>query len=157
MSEIDTQTLPILLRLLTLPAFAANHEEVGRKAESQGLTHTEYLRHLVELELSARRGRRIERLQKASELPSEKTLQTLKLEKLPTKVRRQLPALCEGGFVERSENVLAFGLPGRGKTHLACAIGHELVNHGYSVFFTSSVLLVQRLLIAKRELVSRLS
>ena len=82
---------------------------------------------------------------------------TLKLEKLPTKVRRQLPALCEGGFVERSENVLAFGLPGRGKTHLACAIGHELVNHGYSVFFTSSVLLVQRLLIAKRELVSRLS
>ena len=142
----------MLLRLLKLPAFAANYEEKGRKAESQGLTHTAYLRHLVELELSARRGRRIERLQKASELPSEKTLETLKLEKLPTKVRRQLPALCEGGFVERAENVLAFGLPGRGKTHLACAVGHELVKRGYGVFFTSSVLLVQRLLVAKKEL-----
>ena len=152
MSEIDTQTLPMLLRLLKLPAFAANYEEKGRKAESQGLTHTAYLRHLVELELSARRGRRIERLQKASELPSEKTLETLKLDKLPPKVRRQLPALCEGGFVERAENVLAFGLPGRGKTHLACAVGHELVKRGYGVFFTSSVLLVQRLLVAKKEL-----
>jgi len=48
--------------------------------------------------------------------------------------------------------VLAFGLPGRGKTHLACAVGHELVKRGYGVFFTSSVLLVQRLLIAKKEL-----
>ena len=64
MSEIDTQTLPMLLRLLKLPAFAANHEEEGRKAESQGLSHTAYLRHLVELELSARRGRRIERFRK---------------------------------------------------------------------------------------------
>ena len=148
----DTQTLPMLLRLLKLPTFAAHHEEEARKAETQGVAHTAYLRHLVELELSARRGRRIERLQKASGLPSEKTLATLKLEKLPTKVRHQLPALCEGGFVERAENVLAFGLPGRGKTHLACAVGHELVKRGYTVLFTSAVLLVQRLLIAKKEL-----
>jgi DNA replication protein DnaC len=148
----DTQTLPMLLRLLKLPAFAAHHKEEAQKAETQGVAHTAYLRHLVELELSSRRGRRIERLLKASELPSEKTLATLKPEKLPTKVRLQLPALCEGGFLERAENVLAFGLPGRGKTHLACAIGHELVKRGHAVFFTSAVLLVQRLLIAKKEL-----
>ena len=98
--DLHSQTLPMLLRLLKLPAFAAHHEEEGRKAETQGVTHSAYLRQLVELELSAR--------------PSEKTLATLKLEKLPTKVRRQLPALCEGGFIERAENVLAFGLPGRG-------------------------------------------
>lgn len=150
--EAQTQTMPMLLRLLKLPAFAAHYEEEGRKAETQGVPHTAYLRQLVELELSSRRGRRIERLLKASELPSEKTLATLKLEKLPPKVRRQLPALCEGGFVERAENVLAFGPPGRGKTHLACAIGHELVKRGYAVFFSSAVLLVQRLLIAKKEL-----
>lgn len=148
----ETQTLPMLLRLLKLPAFATSYEEEARKAETKGISHTAYLRHLVELELSSRRSRRIERLQKASGLPTEKTLATLKLEKLPTKVRRQLPALCEGGFIERAENVLAFGLPGRGKTHLACAVGHELVKRGYAIFFTSSVLLVQRLLIAKKEL-----
>lgn len=152
MSADITQTMAMLLRLLKLPGFAAHYEDEARKAEKQGLTHTVFLRSLVELELSARRSRRIERLLKASGLPSEKTLATLKPEKLPAKVRRQLPALCEGGFIERAENVLAFGLPGRGKTHLACAIGHELVKRGHAVYFTSAVLLVQRLLVAKKDL-----
>jgi hypothetical protein len=68
------------------------------------------------------------------------------------KVRRQLPVLCEGGFVERAENVLAFGLPGRGKTHLVAAIGYELVNRGYRVLVTLAYALVQQLLVAKRDL-----
>ena len=89
---------------------------------------------------------------KASRLPAEKALSTLVQEKLPTKVRRQLPGLCEGVFVERAENVLVFGLPGRGKTHLVCAVGHELVQRGYQVLFTQAVMLVQRLLAAKRKL-----
>jgi DNA replication protein DnaC len=85
-------------------------------------------------------------------VPSEKTLATLKTERLPSKVRHQLPALCEGSFVSRAENVLAFGLPGRGKTHLVCAVGHELIHRGYCVFFTPAFRLVQRLLVAKKEL-----
>jgi DNA replication protein DnaC len=148
----ESQTLAMLLRQLKLPGFAAHHGEEARRAEQQGLTYEAFLRTLVELEIAQRRGRRIERLLKLSGLPSEKTLATLKLEKVPVKVRRQLPALLEGGFLERAENVLAFGLPGRGKTHLACAIGHELVRRGHAVFFTSAVLLVQRLLVAKKEL-----
>jgi DNA replication protein DnaC len=63
-----------------------------------------------------------------------------------------LPTLCEGGFVERGDNLLAFGLPGRGKTHLVCAIGHELIQRGYRVRFTATFALVQRLLAAKRDL-----
>lgn len=152
MTTPETQTLTMLLRLLKLPTFAARYEEEARRAEAQGHSQETFLRTLAELELAERRARRIERLLKNSELPAEKTLATLKLEKLPPKVRRQLPALCEGGFIERAENVLAFGLPGRGKTHLACGIGHELVRRGYAVFFTSAVLLVQRLLMAKKEL-----
>lgn len=148
----ETQTLEMLLRVLKLPGFAAHYAEQSKKAEKQGHSHTAFLRTLVELELAERRARRIERLLKASELPTEKTLATLKMEKLPPKVRRQLPALCEGGFVERAENVLAFGNPGRGKTHVACALGHELVKRGHSVLFTTAVLLVQRLLVAKKEL-----
>lgn len=152
MSAHETHTMEMLLRQLKLPGVAAHYAEQAKKAEKQGLSHTVFLRTLVEIELEERRTRRIERLLKASELPSEKTLATLTLEKLPPKVRRQLPALCEGGFVERAENVLAFGLPGRGKTHLACAVGHELVKRGHSVLFTTAVMLVQRLLIAKKEL-----
>jgi DNA replication protein DnaC len=145
-------TLGMLLRALKLPAFAAHHEEVARAAERDGWTFETYLGHLVELELSERRERKICRLRKGSELPAEKTLATLDSERLPTKVKRQLPALCEGGFVDRAENVLAFGLPGRGKTHVVCAIGHELVQRGWSVLFTPTYRLVQRLLVAKKAL-----
>ena len=148
----EPQTLTMLLRALKLPSFAIHHEDVTRKAETEGWGFTQYLRHLAELELADRRTRRIERLLKTSGLPNEKTLSALKLEKVPTKVRRQLPALCDGAFVDRAENVLAFGLPGRGKTHLVCAVGHELVQRGYAVLFVSAVLLVQRLLAAKKEL-----
>lgn len=148
----EQAALAVLLHELKLPAFADQHEEVGQQAEKSGWSHPKYLRQLTELELAQRRSRRIERLMKTSRLQSEKTLSTLVQDKLPTKVRRQLPGLCEGGFVERAENVLVFGLPGRGKTHLVCAVGHELVQRGYEVLFTPAVMLVQRLLAAKKKL-----
>ncbi len=112
-----------------------------------------YLRHLAELEIEERRQRRIERNLHDSELPGEKTLATLTRARLPAKVQRMLPTLCNGAFVERGENVLAFGQPGRGKTHLACVIGHELIQRGRRVYFTPTYALVQRLLQAKRDLV----
>jgi DNA replication protein DnaC len=148
----DPKGLAMLLKALKLPSFVASYEELARQAERDGWTHIEYLRRLVELEVSERRQRRIERLRKGSGLPQDKTIGSLKVEKLPPKVRRQLPALCEGGFVYRAENVLAFGLPGRGKTHLVAAVGHELVEHGYAVLFVPTYRLVQRLLAAKRDL-----
>jgi DNA replication protein DnaC len=148
----ETASLTMLLRALKLPSFAAHHQETARQAEREGWTLDVYLRHLVELELSERKERKIQRLRKDSELPADKTLAMLDPERLPAKVRRQLPALCEGGFIDRAENVLAFGLPGRGKTHLVCAIGHELVRRGRSVLFTPTYKLVQRLLSAKKAL-----
>ena len=99
-----------------------------------------------------RRQKRLERAFKASKLPISKTLTTLDQNVLPLKVRRQLPALMEGGFVDRGENLLAFGLPGRGKTHLVCAVGYELIQRGHRVVFTPTFALVQRLLAAKRDL-----
>ena len=147
------ESLAVLLRALKLPAFVEHHEEVASVAEREGWSFVNYLSHLVELELEGRRRRRIERLQRASKLPTDKTLGTLDRNRLPVKVRRQIGALVEGNFVERAENILAFGLPGRGKTHLVCAIGHELVQRGYRVLFEPAFGLVQRLLAAKRELV----
>lgn len=144
--------LSLLLRALKLPGFAAHCDEVAAKAEAAGWTFSNYLQHLAEIEIAERRRRRIERLLKGSGLPEDKTLATLDLSRLPTKVRRQLPSLCEGGFVERAENVLAFGMPGRGKTHTVCAIAAELILRGYKVLFTPTYRLVQRLLAAKRAL-----
>lgn len=151
-TQATEASLDLLLRTLKLPSFVKAHEELALKADKDGWGCTQYLRHLVELEIEDRRQRRIERLQRASGLPADKTLGALDTTKLPAKVRRQLPSLCEGGFVHRAENVLAFGLPGRGKTHLVAAIGHELIHRGYSVLFVPAYRLVQRLLVAKRDL-----
>jgi DNA replication protein DnaC len=135
-----------------LPSFVAQHEELARQAERESWGFSQYLHHLSEVELADRERRRTERLLKQSCLPRDKNLDTLDLGLLPVKVRRQVPTLCDGSFVERAENILSFGLPGRGKTHLLCAIGHELVSRGYRVLFTPAYRLVQRLLVAKREL-----
>ncbi len=151
--ESREQSLYILMRALKLPAFARYADEVGAEAEKEGWSFRRYLHHLAELEMEERRQRRIERNQRDSELPGEKTLATLSRARLPAKIQKMLPTLCEGDFVARGENLLAFGLPGRGKTHLACAIGHELIQRGRRVFFTPTYALVQRLLQAKRDLV----
>jgi DNA replication protein DnaC len=145
-------SLPIQLRALKLPAFVAYHDEVAQRAEQGGWPFQDYLVELTQLELDERQQRKLERLRRASQLPPEKTLATLDLSRLPAKVRRVLPGLCEGGFIERAENLLAFGLPGRGKTHALCAIGHELIQRGYRILFAPAYRLVQRLLIAKRDL-----
>ena len=149
---IHEETLHLLMRALKLPAFGRYSGEVAATAEAEGWPYGRYLHHLAELEIEERRRRRIERNQKESDLPGEKTLATLNRARLPAKIQKALPSLCEGTFVERGGNVLAFGLPGRGKTHLACAIGHELIQRGYRVFFTPTYALVQRLLQAKRDL-----
>lgn len=142
----------VLLRSLKLPGFVDSYTEVAEQAEREGWGFERYLHQLAEIEVESRRVRRIDRLQRASGLPSDKTLASLELKRLPAPVRRSLPSLCEGGFVERAENLLAFGLPGRGKTHVISAIGHELVQRGYRVLFVPAFKLVQRLLAAKRDL-----
>lgn len=151
MTEITT-TLPAMLRSLRLPAFVTHYLEVASKATAEHASYEQYLQHLSEIEHAERKQRRIEKNLKASCLPREKTLAQLDLAKVPTAVRRQLATLCEGQFADRGENILLFGLPGRGKSHTACAIGHELVMRGMTVYFTPAFKLVQRLLVARRDL-----
>lgn len=145
-----SRPLDLLLRELKLPGFVRYHQEVATKAEKDGWGFEPYLQHLTELELSDRHERRIERLRKDSGLPGGKTFGTLDLSRFPVPIRRQVPALSTGDFIARGENLLVFGLPGRGKTHLVCSIGHELVQRGHRVLFVPAYRLVQRLLAAKR-------
>ncbi|HEY5282900.1 MAG TPA: IS21-like element helper ATPase IstB [Polyangia bacterium] len=146
------ESLAAYLRALKLPTVARHADEVAQKAEREGWSFGQYLCHLTTLEVEERKRRRVERNLKSAALPSEKTLATLNRKRLPAKVAKLLPNLCDGDFIERGDNVLLFGLPGRGKTHVACAIGHELIRRGYRVLFTPTYALVQRLLAAKRDL-----
>jgi DNA replication protein DnaC len=111
-----------------------------------------FLHELLEQELDGRHQRRIERLQKSSHLPAGKTLANFDQEHLPLRLRRQMAQLCTGEFVDRAENLLVFGLPGRGKTHFAAAVGNQLIHAGFSVLFTPTYSLVDDLLRAKRDL-----
>src|SRR5207245_4820041 len=111
-----------------------------------------YLLEVMQRECQLRRQRRMERLLRESRLPVDKSLGAFDLKRLPGKVSAVVRALMEGSFVDRKENVLAFGNPGSGKTHLLCAIGQELIARGRRIYFTTSALLVQDLLVAKRDL-----
>jgi DNA replication protein DnaC len=110
------------------------------------------LAEVFELEADDRRQRRITRLRYASKLPPGKTAATFDATRLPPKLQHQLDELASAAFLERSANVLAFGLPGTGKTHAACALGHRLIEAGHAVYFTPAYRLVQELLAAKRDL-----
>jgi DNA replication protein DnaC len=146
------ETLEGHLKELHLPAFRHGYEELARQAQQEGLSYERYLLGLVEREVQERRQKRIERLLRESRLPLEKSWPALDLKRFPPKVLQQARSLLEGSFVDRRENVLAFGAPGSGKTHLLCAISQELVQAGRRVLFTTCSLLVQELLVAKRDL-----
>ncbi len=107
---------------------------------------------VLQLEAAERHERRITRLRRASKLPPGKTFATLDEGRLPPALIRRLHELADGDFLADATNVLAFGLPGVGKSHAMCAVGHALVDRGHPVLFMPTYSLVQELLAAKRAL-----
>jgi DNA replication protein DnaC len=140
------------LKELHLPSFRASFEELARQAQQEGHSYERYLLELAQREVQERRNGRIERLLRQSQLPLDKSWPALELKRFPAKVLQQARLLLEGSFVDRRENVLAFGSVGSGKTHLLAAVAQELVRAGRKALFTTCSLLVQELLIAKRDL-----
>lgn len=146
-------TLEMMFREFRLPTMASQFTRMIQSAEAQNWGYRKLLLQLCEAEAADRRERKRQRLLRESGLPPGKTLGNLQEKQLPAKARRQLPSLLEGGFLDRSENLLVFGLPGRGKTHFLCALGRELIlQHARSVLFIPTFKLVQQLLVAKRDL-----
>ena len=140
------------LRELHLPTFRECFEEMAGRAQQETLSYEQYLLELSQRECETRRANRIDRLLRPSKLPLDKNMESFDMKRLPAKVARQVRSLMDGSFVDRCENLLAFGKSGSGKTHLLAGIAQELVRQGRKVFFSTCSLLVQDLLIAKRDL-----
>ena len=140
------------LRHLHLPTFRECFEELARRAVQETASYEQYLLELAERECQVRLAKRTERLLRDSRLPLEKDLASFDMGRLPAKVSRQVRTLLEGSFVDRRENLLLFGKTGTGKTHLLTAIAQELVRSGRKVVSWPCALLVQELLVAKRDL-----
>jgi len=150
---MSAATLPIMLRSMRLPTIAREYEGAVLRAEAENWGYQRFLGYLFEAEANDRLQRKIERQLKESDLPKDKTLERLDEKRLPEKIRRQIPTLLEADFVRRGDNLLCFGLAGRGKTHLAAALGREWIRrHQLRVLFVPAFKLVNQLLAAKRDL-----
>ena len=149
-ATVATERIGELLAEFRLPTLAA--ELVARVVAAGRADILPLLAEIFELEAGDRRERRVDRLRRASRLPPGKTFATLDEPRLPRPLAQKLRELARGDFLDRAVNVLAFGLPGVGKSHALCALGHALVEAGRSVLFAPTFHLVQELLAAKRDL-----
>lgn len=151
-NSANKNKLETCLKNLRLSGMQTYYEELTRVAEQETMRYDEYLLELLLRECEVRYNNRIARLLRESRLPLEKNFDNFDIKRLPPKLQHQVKALVDGTFVDRKENILAFGNPGSGKTHLLSALGLELVHKNRRVLYTTCSLLVQELLIAKKKL-----
>ena len=148
--DLAGERLVELLTTFKLPSAAA--QILPRLVDAGHESTLEVLAEIFEVEQEDRWQRRVQRRLRASKLPPGKSFDTFDEARLPRPLARSVRELRSGAFLERAANVLAFGLPGTGKTHVACALGHALIEAGHSVLFLPTYKLIQDLLAAKREL-----
>jgi len=152
-TDVDAARLSLLLNELRLPAIKAMWPQFAGQADKEGWPAARFLAAIIEHELAERDRRRIERhLAEARLLPG-KTLDTFAFDAVPMISKAQVMAIAAGdSWLEKGANLLLFGPPGGGKSHLASAIGLALVENGWRVMFTRTTDLVQKLQVARREL-----
>ena len=149
---IDTTRLTLLLNELRLPAIKHLWEQFAERSDKEGWPAARFLMALAEHEIAERDRRRIARHLGEGKLLPGKTLENFDFPAVPMVSKAQISALCAGdGWLEKGANILMFGGPGGGKSHLASAIGLSLIEKGWRVLFTRTSDLVQKLQRARRE------
>ena len=152
-NSIDTARVELLLAELRLPALKLVWADLAAQADKEGWPAARFLAALAEHEMAERARRRIERHLAEARLPPGKTLDSFDFEAVPMVSKAQVMALAAGdSWLEKGANLIMFGPPGGGKSHLAAALGFALVEAGWRVLFTRTTDLVQRLQMARREL-----
>jgi len=150
---VDTARLPLLLGELRMPTIAKLWQAFTERADREGWPSARLLATLAELELAERAQRRIQRHLMEARLPPGKTLDSFDFTSVPMVSHAHVTALASGdAWLNKGANILLFGPSGSGKSHLAAALGHALVENGYRVLFTRTTEVVQRLQTARQAL-----
>jgi len=139
------------LKSLKLPGVIEIFNDTVKSSIANELSYESFLLQLMDYECEQRQNRKIERLLRESTIPVEKSFDSFDIKRLPLKTRQQIKSLEDGSFLDRRENILVFGKPGTGKTHLISAIALKQIYQGRRMLFTTCSLLVQNLLVAKRD------
>ena len=150
---IDAGRLSLALADLRLPAIKLVWPDLAARADKEAWPAARFLAALAEHELAERAHRRIQRHLDEARLPPGKTLDSFDFNAVPMLSKAQVTALAAGdSWLNKGANLLAFGPPGTGKSHLAAALGLALVENGWRVLFTRTTDLVQKLQLARRDL-----
>src|SRR5712692_9407208 len=133
---VDAARVALLLAELRLSAVRLVWADLAAQADKEGWPAARFLAALAELEIADRARRRIERHLAEAKLPAAKTLASFDFAAVPMVSNAQVNALTSGdSWLANGANLLLFGPPGAGKSHLAAAIGLALVENGWRVLF----------------------
>jgi DNA replication protein DnaC len=152
-ATIDTARLPAMLTQLRLPTIARLWPAITETANRESWPAARTLCALFEHEIAERAQRRTARHLLEAKLPVGKTVEAFDFAAVPSVSKARVMALAEGdAWLTRGANILLFGPPGTGKSYLAAALGHAMVDAGYRVLFTRTTDLVQHLQAARHDL-----
>ena len=143
----------LMLTELRLPTMGRLWAQFAERSDKEGWPAARFLGGLLEHEIAERAKRRIERHRAESQLDVTKTLASFDFGEVPMLSKAHVMALASGdAWIDKGATCLIFGPPGVGKSHVACGIGHALIDAGYRVLYMRTSELVQRLQAARQSL-----
>jgi DNA replication protein DnaC len=149
MSAVVQARVTEQLTQLRLGYLAERLDAVLAEAARREPTYLEFLDSVLRQEIDAKQRKRVAMGVQIAHFPAVKSLDDFDFKFQPSIDQRLVRELASGHFIGQAENVLIFGPPGVGKTHLAVALGRAAVETGHSVLFTSATALLAAL--AKAE------
>ncbi len=134
-----------LLGTLRLKGAIKQLDEIIRDAERQKQSYVAFLNSLFNAEIEYRTRRRFERNMTGAHFPVMKRLESFEFGRVEGMGKTEAVNLRECRWIDTRENILFFGPPGIGKTHLAIAFGVAAVYQGYTVCFEKMTSLIRLL------------
>jgi len=151
MSEIVHARVLDHLTRLYLGHVAERLDAILSAAARQEPSYLDFLDQLLCEEIGSKQRKRVAMGIQIAHFPAVKALEEFDFRFQPSIDQKLVRELATGRYVTQGENVLIFGPPGVGKTHLAVALGRAAVEAGHSVLFTSATALLAALARAESE------
>lgn len=150
---MSAELLSKQLRELRLPGMADHWKNMQQRSEQNHWGCDQFLSALCELEINGRQTRWLQRMVRESKLPLAKRLMQFDFSSEMAPYQQTIEPLCsKSDWLNSATNVLLFGPSGVGKTHLAAAIGHAMIEQGRRVIYRHAAAIVQQLQQAKNNL-----